>query len=250
MSVDKIKFENTKDLASHTLKILVFAPPGRGKTYLARTTGAKTLVISAESGLLSLKGADIDVWDITKNSSGKVIEDPVGRLVRLQEIGDLLVKGTDHKWVFLDSVTEISEIVVAMLDKQFPDRKDSIVKWGEVLKTMAKIVRGFRDLPNYNVVFTALESVDKDENNRRFSSADVHGKTSKKLPGWFDEVFYIDVDEEAPENDPHAGRRLLTRGTKKMDLKDRSGNLAPVEIPNLAYIAEKILSSGKGTNGS
>lgn len=244
MSVDKIKFDNAKDLAAGTIKALVFAPPGHGKTFLSTTTGAKTLIISAESGLLSIRGHDIDVWDVTIDANKKPIpkDDPAARLKRLEEIYDILVKGTDHKWVFIDSITEVSDIVLAILNKAYPDPKDGLVKWGHMLRKMTEFVKGFRDLAQYNVVFTALDDVEKDENNRRFQTIDVHGKTARRLPGWFDEVFYLQVDE-------NGARSLITQPTPKMKCKDRSGKLAAVEPPNMAYIAEKILSAGKGTDG-
>ena len=62
-----MKVNNTSEINNTFLKILVFAPSGAGKTSLAKsvTNPKKILVISAESGLLSLAGSGIDYIDIT-----------------------------------------------------------------------------------------------------------------------------------------------------------------------------------------
>ena len=52
--------KNTKDVENHRVVGMIVGPSGVGKTSLARTLKGRTLIGSAESGLLSLKGADID----------------------------------------------------------------------------------------------------------------------------------------------------------------------------------------------
>lgn len=241
MSVSTIlkpRITNTRDIENHALKILVFAPPGNGKTFLASTTGGKTLIISAEAGLLCLAGHDIDVWDITKNEKGELLSSPQERLNRLQEAYTYLLNGTDYKWVYLDSVTEVSQTVVAMLNKQFPDRKDSIVMWGENTKMMTALVKNFRDLPKYHVVFSSLVKVDKDENNKRHTGINASGRIADDMPAWFDEVFFLHVDDDKK-------RWFWTAANDRIACKDRSGKLDPVEPADLKYIAEKILSASK-----
>ena len=55
-----IKLTSTAQAAvDNGIKVLVHGPAGSGKTTLCATTGEPTVIISAEAGLLSLRGHDI-----------------------------------------------------------------------------------------------------------------------------------------------------------------------------------------------
>ena len=56
--MDYIK--NTEAIHQSNLKCLIYGESGAGKTYLANTLTQPTLIISAESGLVSLTGSNID----------------------------------------------------------------------------------------------------------------------------------------------------------------------------------------------
>ena len=62
------------------------APAGAGKTRLCATTGGKTVILSAESGLLSLQDAEVDYIEI--NSMNDLRE------------AFAFVKQSDYEWVF------------------------------------------------------------------------------------------------------------------------------------------------------
>ncbi len=227
-----MKILNTKASQHQRLKALIYGESGSGKTTLARTLGAKTLVISAEGGLLSVKGADIDYIDLALDDEGQPIVDARARLGRLSETFKWLHLGQDYRNVFVDSLTEIGEIMTESLNKEFPDRKDSFPMWGEYSKRMRSIVKGFRDLP-YNVFMTCVSEADKDDNNRRFQGFMLQGSISKKLPQYFDEVFYLYVNEEKK-------RSLITAKSESLLCKDRSNRLEPQEPADLSVIAGKI----------
>jgi hypothetical protein len=60
-----IALSSTKQSAQLSgLKFLVHGPAGAGKTTLCGTTGEPTVIISAESGLLSLRHLDIPVIEV------------------------------------------------------------------------------------------------------------------------------------------------------------------------------------------
>lgn len=217
--MSKPKIKNTKDTTGQRSKCLIYGDSGSGKTTLAGTLPSKTLIISAEAGLLSLAGKDIDYINLNVDDDGVTIKEPNMRLARLGKIFEML--STDkpvYENVFLDSLTEIAECVISAVQLEFPDRKDSFPMWGEYAKRMRKIVKAFRDLENYNVFMTCLSDIDKDENNKRFVACDVPGKIGKQLPQFFDEVFYIYVT-------PEGERMLITQKTETLVCKDRSGKL-------------------------
>lgn len=249
-----MKVQNTKQIGEAKLKALIGGYSGSGKTTLAGTVDGSCLVISAESGLLSIAGKDVDFVDLSKkpkldkdgnemvDKNGQtiyeVIQEPGERIKRLGEIFKWLHEGTKYKTVFLDSLSEMGELLVAKLQKDFPDRKDSFPMWGEYAKMMRSMVKNFRDLP-YHVYMTCIIEADKDQNGKRYLSFDIPGKISEKLPQYFDEVFYIMVSEDGE-------RKLYTKATDTLrHAKDRSNKLEAVETPDLGHIARKIL----GGNG-
>jgi phage nucleotide-binding protein len=228
-----MKIKNTKTEETHYLKVLIYGESGAGKTTLAKTLDGKTLVVSAESGLLTLRGSDLDFVDLAFDDQDKPIIESGERIKKLGQVFQMLNAGTKYKNVVLDSLTEINELMVHQLNKEFPDRKDSIVLWGENAKRMRSIVKSFRDLP-YNVYMTCLAEVDKDEVGKRFMGFSVSGKLAKQLPQYFDEVFYLHSDESGK-------RMLVTSKTDTLICKDRSGKLLPQENPDLGAISAKIL---------
>ena len=154
-----MRISNTSKESHDRLKILVYGAPGVGKTTLAASLKEKVLVISAEAGLLSLADRDIDVIDITKDDQGKPIPKEK-RTDRLIEIFQAVCKAEFYKkyrWLFLDSLTEIGQNMHESLLLIYPDKKDSMNLWGDYSKKATSMVKSFRDLPHYNVVFTGLE---------------------------------------------------------------------------------------------
>lgn len=232
---EQMKISNTQSDANHPIKMLIFGESGSGKTSLAGTIKEPTLLISAESGLLTLKNKSIDVIDVSQDDAGNIIPKEK-RIARLGEAYQYLL--TDeakkkYKWIFIDSLTELSQNMVEQLNVEFPERKDSLVMYGENAKRMRSLVKSFRDMPFYNVVFTALSTVDKDENGTRFTNIDLIGSFANKLPGFLDEVFYLHVDKDG-------NRSLLTQRTDRVVSKDRSGRLDKFEPADLNLISEKI----------
>src|SRR5664279_4519692 len=57
------KITSTKDMQIDYAKVVVYGPPGAGKTTFGATF-PDTLILSAESGLLSVRDQDIDVWEV------------------------------------------------------------------------------------------------------------------------------------------------------------------------------------------
>lgn len=236
---------NTKSLNQTGLKFLIFGEPGVGKTTLAKTVEEKTLIISAESGLLSLAGSDIDVLDLSTDDKGVSLPKEK-RLFRLAEAYKYLNEVETQKkysWVFLDSLTEIFQNLVEQLQTEYPDSKDTIKMWGEYNKRGRSLIKSFRDLPHYNVCFTALAKEDKDENGKRFIRVDVNGGIAHQMPAFFDLVFYYYIA-------PDGSRKLLTGKQDNVVAKDRSGKLDKMEDPNLDAISKKIRAKANATNKS
>lgn len=194
----------------------------------------KVCVLSAEGGLLAVR-------DLLK--AGLIEGFEIGSIADFRSAFDALSYGDDFKeryqWIFIDSLTEISaRCEEAMLEK-YPDRSQSFAMWGDYARTMNRLVKGFRDLRDYHVIFTCLETVEKDDTGKRYMAASVKGRDLKeKLPSYFDEVFYLQVIPDASQN---MVRQFLTHSLHELPAKDRSGKLDLVEPANILHIKYKIL---------
>lgn len=219
-----MQITNTQSMTAQYLKVLVHGASGSGKTRLCGTTGGKTIIISAEAGLLSLRGQNIDVIEI------KNMDD-------LREAYDYLEKDTTYEWVCLDSISEVAEVV---LSTEKGNTKDPRKAYGEMNEIMTKLIRLFRDLPK-NVYMSAKQSKVKDEvSGGMFFSASAPGQSiATALPYFFDEVFALHSWKDAEGVIQSA---MQTQRDNQYDAKDRSGALDFVEPPNLKAVYDKIMN--------
>lgn len=233
---------STKDEAVNRLKFLIFGKPGVGKTYLAKTISEPTLLISAEAGHLVLADSEIDMIDISVDDDGNILPKEK-RFDQLQKVYKYLLTDearNKYKWIFFDSITEVSENLIEslMAKPEFSAKKMALPMWGEYAKSMRSLIKAFRDLPYYNVVFTAIseEIPATEEGGEKHVGVMVKGKISQSIGMFFDEMFYLGVRSTQDGDE----RLLLTSSQSHIPAKDRSGKLDKYEKPNLANIASKI----------
>ena len=240
-----IKLTSTREAAAlHGLKMTVYGPAGAGKTSLCATTGAPTVILSAEAGLLSLRGHDIPVIEV------KTIEDVIDAYQYLSQGAE----GKQFEWVCLDSISEIAEVVLAAEKKATRDPRQA---YGALQERMYELIRAFRDLPERNVYFSAKMQAEKvDIVETRTTGAlttqvpvgtriaygpSLPGtKLGQALPYFTDLIFAMRVEKDA---DGAPSRWLQTQPDDAYVAKDRSGCLDAFEAPDLAAIAAKVRNS-------
>lgn len=221
-----MQLTTTKGLHASKVKAIVYADSGMGKTTLLGTLPEdKTLIVSAESGLLCLNDKDIAVVEI------KAWGD-------LQEVYKNLTKNPEwahFEYVALDSLTELSDKLVFTLENlpEFRDPKMALKMWGEYSKRMTATIKAFRDLDK-SVVFTALPEDVLDGGVVTKKPFIKGSAVQKMLNSYFDEVFYLCIDESSDS------RHLQTQPSTSATAKDRSGKLNAYEQPNLTDIINKI----------
>jgi len=222
-----IQYTN-QQTTNQCIKALVYGRAGVGKTRLC-ATAPSPLIISAESGLLSLRKLAVPFIAVP---SFKELVDVFKWISSSKETAQ-------YATFCLDSISEIAEIV---LNEEKRKTKDGRKAYGEMGEQMVSLVRSFRDLAGKHCVVVAQQGMVKDE----VSGAILQGpqfpgqSVANKVPYFFDELWHMQVFKDT------AGKRieaLKTQDDGESNAKDRSGALDLWEQPNLTTIFSKILSS-------
>jgi len=221
-----VQIQTTRSISlDHGIKVLVYGAPGLGKTYMARTAPG-VLVISAESGLLSLRDVDLPVVEINN-------------IVELGEVYNWCAfteDGAKFQTLYLDSISEIAEVVLANEKTKSSDPRQA---YGELIDQMLTLCKNFRDLSGRNVVFVSKEGsiIDVVTGMTKAGPSCPGARLSNELPYLFDEVFRYELVTDS-QNQTH--RVLRCHPSLTAHAKDRSGALNELERPDLSLIFKKI----------
>lgn len=219
-----MEVKNTKGIVPDQFHALIYGESGAGKTTLASTLDS-VVVISVESGLLSLKGHDVPYVECTT-------------LAQVREAIIWAAK-SEYKNIFIDSLSEIASLVVDEAKKKFPDSKNTMQLWGLYNENITKMIKFTRDLKK-NVIYTALEKVEKNETGKRYHLPDLPGSIASRAPQFFDFVFNLKVIQR--EDEKH--RVLITDKQDRYVCKSRLV-LQEFEEPYLGKIIETAFKTGE-----
>jgi len=236
-----IRFTTSEEAAvANGIKVLVYGMSGIGKTML-NATAPTPLLISAESGLLSLSRVNIErVFGV--DTPGINYSIPVMEIVTIDDLMEAFKWCTESKeaeqfeTISLDSITEIGEVVLANAKLQCKDPRQA---YGELIEKMTMTIKKFRDISSHNIYFSAKQERSRDEDTMttHYGPTMPGSKLGPQLPYLFDEVFNINI-AKTTEGDEY--RYLRTQPDLQYIAKDRSGALDVIEKPDLTYIFNKI----------
>lgn len=214
----------------HGIKALVYGGAGSGKTTLCGTAPSP-LIISAESGLLSLRAKKIPVLSV------ETIQDVYDALNWCRT--DAAKNGV--KTICLDSVSEIVEKVLSNEKKR---TKDSRQAYGEMAGISIDLMKAFRDLDGFHVLITAKQasSTDAVTGITRVGPTAPGQQVGPAMPYLFDLVLHAATDKDAKGATFHY---LRTHASFNVDAKDRSGALDEIEYPDFTAIVNKINTVAK-----
>lgn len=219
-----IQLRRTTEVHSNGLKCLVYGQAGAGKTTLIPTL-PNVIVLSAESGLLSIADADIPFIEIRSMAD----------LMEAFEFLNESEEGKKFESIALDSISEIGEVVLNAEKKLAKDPRQA---YGALAEQMSDMIRAFRDLEGRNVYFSAKLEKSTDEVGRVMYAPMMPGsKVGQSLPYYFDLVMALRV-EKTPDGE--LVRALMTQSDGLWQAKCRGYALDPWEEPDLGKIIKKI----------
>jgi phage nucleotide-binding protein len=218
-----IQLKRTSGVASNGIKMLVYGQAGAGKTSLIPTL-PNPVVLSAESGLLSIKDADVPYVEISS-------------MATLREAYQWLLdgEGKEYESIALDSISEIAEVVLNYEKKKSADPRQA---YGALAEQMGDMIRAFRDLPGRNVYFSAkLEKSTDEMGNVMYAPMMPGNKVGQSLPFFFDIVMPLRVTKD--ENGQTI-RALMTESDGLWQAKARGYALEQWEPADLGAIIRKV----------
>lgn len=248
----------TPQMFNDKMNILIYGDAGAGKTHLAGTAQdvpnmADVHVFNIDGGIMTLASrGDIHATDIHSVSD---LEQELFKIAN----GDPKYK--DTKTVVIDNITELQTLALETItsreyasrlkkDRNYSIDEVYLEDYGVAGKQLARVLRGFRDLPMH-VIYIAhrKDKMRKGTNTLEESKPSMTDKLATQIMGYMDFVWYLYTADETV-GDEKTGYRtemhryLLTQPMNNFAAKTRGAEFAErigavIRDPNMVTIMQE-----------
>ena len=251
----------TPQIFTDKMNILIYGDPGSGKTHLAGTAQdvpnmADVHVFNIDGGIMTLASrGDIHATDI---HSVDDLEQELFKIINHDP------KYANTKTVVIDNITELQTLALESLTMQeFASRRKKnknysidevyLEDYGVAGKRLARILRGFRDLP-IHVIYIAhkKDKMRQGTNTLEESKPNLTEKLGTAVMGYMDFVWYLYVADEPMGDEEHGywtetHRYLLTQPMNNYAAKTRGAEFAErigavIKDPDMVSIMQKYVN--------
>ena len=230
MNINDLK--SAGQVASNTgVKIVVYGPPGSGKTPLVKTAPTPFL-LAPERGLLTLRG---------ENNIACYQPDTSAQMFDALDWWHHSREANQFETLYTDSASEFAEMVLREeLAKKTKsgNEADGRRAYGEMaLKVYAALKRIFDQPRKHAVIICKQTRIDEGDISVRwpgFPGNDLKGR----VPHLFDIICHM--DKALVPGQPEKVDALRTRGTSDILARSRVAELNDFEPPNIAALIAKV----------
>lgn len=251
----------TPEIFTDKMNILIYGDPGAGKTHLAGTAQdvpsmANVHVFNIDGGIMTLaRRGDIRATNI------RSVNDLEQELFKIAN-GDPKYNGV--KTVVIDNITELQTLALENVtmreysnrikkNKTYSVDEVYLEDYGVVGKQLARVLRGFRDLP-IHVIYIAhrKDKMRPGTNVLDESKPNLTDKLCTAVMGYMDFVWYLYTADETVGNDStgyrtETHRYLLTQPMNNYAAKTRGSDFANrlgtvIKDPSMVDIMQKYMN--------